>query len=107
MVHLTGLLITVGTVSLWDLRLLGASLREIPVSRVGKALLPWTWAGFCVMALSGAAMKLDLAWIGRRAADPGEVPREALQEKVRDMSAMIDQIRFRRAMNLPFELQKV
>ena len=45
-VHLSGLLVTVGTVSLWDLRLLGVSLRATPVSRVGKALLPWTWAGF-------------------------------------------------------------
>jgi hypothetical protein len=56
MVHLTGLLITVGTISLWDLRLLGVSLRATPVSRVGKALLPWTWTGFGVMALSGGAM---------------------------------------------------
>ncbi len=55
-VHLSGLLVTVGTVSLWDLRLLGVSLRATPVSRVGKALLPWTWAGFSVMVLSGAAL---------------------------------------------------
>jgi hypothetical protein len=55
-VHLSGLLVTVGTVSLWDLRLLGVSLRATPVSRVGKALLPWTWAGFSVMVLSGSAL---------------------------------------------------
>jgi hypothetical protein len=55
-VHLSGLLVTVGTVSLWDLRLLGVSLRATPVSRVGRALLPWTWAGFSVMVLSGAAL---------------------------------------------------
>lgn len=55
-VHLSGLLITVGTISLWDLRLLGVSLRETPVSRVGKALLPWTWTGFGVMVASGAAL---------------------------------------------------
>src|SRR5208282_6530645 len=52
--HLCGLLITVGTISLWDLRLLGVSLRATPVSRVGKALLPWTWTGFAVMLLTGS-----------------------------------------------------
>jgi uncharacterized protein DUF6644 len=54
--HLCGLLITVGTISLWDLRLLGAALRSTPVSRVGKALLPWTWTGFVVMLVSGSAL---------------------------------------------------
>jgi PAS domain S-box-containing protein len=41
-------------------------------------------------ALTG--MKLELAWIGRRAAEPGELPHEALGQKVRDLSAMVDQI---------------
>jgi len=55
-VHLCGLLITAGTVFLWDLRLLGVGLRSTPVSRVGQALLPWTWSGFCIMLLTGSAM---------------------------------------------------
>ncbi len=55
-IHLCGLLITVGAISLWDLRLLGAGLRSIPVSRVGRALLPWTWTGFAVMLVSGSAL---------------------------------------------------
>jgi PAS domain S-box-containing protein len=41
-------------------------------------------------ALTG--MKLELSWIGRRVAEPGELPREALVQKVRDLSAMVDQI---------------
>ena len=49
-------LVTVGTISLWDLRLLGASLRSTPVSRVGKALLPWTWSGFAVMLITGSGL---------------------------------------------------
>jgi hypothetical protein len=53
---LCGLLITAGTVFLWDLRLLGVGLRSTPVSRVGQALLPWTWSGFCIMLLTGSAM---------------------------------------------------
>jgi hypothetical protein len=55
-VHLCGLLITVGTISIWDLRLLGMGLRSTPVSRVGKALLPWTWSGFVLMLVSGSAL---------------------------------------------------
>jgi len=38
------------------------------------------------------AMKLDLAWIGRRVAEPAELPRDTLVDKVRDMSAAVDQI---------------
>jgi len=55
-VHLCGLLVTAGTVMLWDLRLLGVGLRSTPVSRVGRALLPWTWTGFGIMLLTGLAM---------------------------------------------------
>lgn len=43
------------------------------------------------------ALKMDLAWIGRRVMDPGEISRETLLEKVAAMSAMtdgvIDQVR--------------
>ena len=54
LVHLLGLLVAAGTIVFWDLRLLGVGLREVPVSQVGKSLLPWTWRGFGVMVLSGA-----------------------------------------------------
>jgi hypothetical protein len=37
-----------------DLRLLGITLRETPVSEVADRLLPWTIAGFVVMVISGA-----------------------------------------------------
>ena len=51
--HMLGLLVAAGTVIFWDLRLLGVGLRGTPVSQVGKSLLPWTWAGFSVMLVSG------------------------------------------------------
>ena len=54
--HMLGLLVAAGTVIFWDLRLLGVGLRSTPVSQVGKSLLPWTWAGFAVMFLSGALL---------------------------------------------------
>lgn len=54
--HVCGLLIAAGTVMFWDLRLLGIGLRRVPVSRMGAALLPWTWAGFSVMLVSGSLL---------------------------------------------------
>ena len=56
MTHVTGLLVAAGTVVFWDLRLLGFGLRGVPFSRVGDALLPWTWAGFTIMATSGSLL---------------------------------------------------
>ncbi len=51
--HLLGLMVAAGTIIYWDLRLLGFGLRRSPVSEVGSQLLPWTWGGFSVMAISG------------------------------------------------------
>lgn len=56
LVHLLGLLVAAGTIVFWDLRLLGIGLRRAPVSQVGKSLLPWTWAGFTAMFLSGSLL---------------------------------------------------
>jgi hypothetical protein len=56
LVHLIGLTIAAGTIVFWDLRLLGVGLRHAPVSRVGASLLPWTWAGFTIMFISGALL---------------------------------------------------
>ena len=54
--HVLGLCLFVGTAWLWDLRLLGATLRRVPVSQLSKQLLPWTAVGFAIMGLSGAAL---------------------------------------------------
>jgi len=35
---------------------LGLGLKRTPVSQIGNQLLPWTWAGFSVMFLSGALL---------------------------------------------------
>jgi hypothetical protein len=51
--HVLGLCLFVGTAWLWDLRLLGLTLRSVRVSQLSKQLLPWTAAGFAVMAVSG------------------------------------------------------
>jgi len=56
LVHLIGLAIAGGTIVFWDLRLLGVGLRRAPVSKVGASLLPWTWAGFAIMFVSGSML---------------------------------------------------
>jgi hypothetical protein len=52
-VHVLSITLLVGTISLLDLRMLGIILREIPVTRISRSVLPLTWAGFVMMAGSG------------------------------------------------------
>ena len=56
--HCVGILLVAGTIVVLDLRLLGAGLRQLPVSIVARQVLPWTLGGFCFMAVTG----LLLAW---------------------------------------------
>ena len=39
-----------------DLRLLGLTMRSVPVSEVAGRLLPWTVTGFLIMIVSGALL---------------------------------------------------
>lgn len=55
-VHVLALALVVGSIALVDLRLLGISGRNRPVSRTLAEMLPWTWIGFAVAALSGSLM---------------------------------------------------
>ena len=54
--HVLGLCLFVGTAWLWDFRLLGWTLRRVPVSELSKQILPWTAVGFAIMAVSGAGL---------------------------------------------------
>lgn len=54
--HVLGLCLFVGTAWLWDLRLLGLTLRRVPVSHLSAQVLPWTVAGFVLMAVSGLGL---------------------------------------------------
>jgi hypothetical protein len=54
--HILGILLMVGSIAVVDLRLLGVLLRQRPVIDVARPLLPFTWIGFGVMALSGGAL---------------------------------------------------
>jgi len=52
-VHTLGIMVLVGTIVVVDLRLLGLVLKEAPVSRLYRQIIPWTWSGFAVMLISG------------------------------------------------------
>ncbi len=52
-VHVLTLTVFVGTAVIIDLRLLGLTLRHLPVSALMTDLLPWTRAGLLVMLASG------------------------------------------------------
>jgi len=55
-VHVLTLCLFVGMSVLLDLRLLGWTLRKVPVSEVTGRLLPWMQAGFTVMIISGVLL---------------------------------------------------
>ena len=52
-IHVLGITLLVGTVSIVDLRLLGVVLKREEVSEVVSQVLPLTWCGFVIMFVSG------------------------------------------------------
>lgn len=54
-VHITGIALLVGSVAMFDLRVLGCS-RTLPVRLLARHLLPWTWTRFAIVAATGAMM---------------------------------------------------
>jgi hypothetical protein len=55
-VHVLTLCVFLGLAVVFDLRLLGLTMRKTPVSEVSNRLWPWTLAGFVVMVISGALL---------------------------------------------------
>ena len=55
-VHVLGLSLFMGLLLLWDLRLVGLTLRKVPVSRMWRGLFPWISAGAVIMIVSGALL---------------------------------------------------
>ncbi|NJK36429.1 MAG: hypothetical protein HC835_03715 [Oscillatoriales cyanobacterium RM2_1_1] len=54
-VHLLGITLLVGSVAMFDLRLLGIS-RHLRVTDLAGHLLPWSYAGFGIVVLSGGLL---------------------------------------------------
>jgi hypothetical protein len=55
-IHVWTLCLFFGLAVMFDLRLLGWTMRSVPVSEVSRRLLPWTLAGFIVMVISGSLL---------------------------------------------------
>jgi hypothetical protein len=54
--HVWSLCLFFGMTSMFDLRLLGWTMRGVPVSEVIRRLQPWTIVGFAMMAISGTLL---------------------------------------------------
>jgi hypothetical protein len=57
-IHTLGITAVVGTIAVLDLRLLGLIMKREPVSGVARQVLPWTWAGFAVMFVTGVLLSI-------------------------------------------------
>ena len=51
--HVWGIVVLVSATGMLDLRLLGLALKDQPVSKLNRKLLPWAWCGFSVMVITG------------------------------------------------------
>ncbi|WP_217430743.1 DUF6644 family protein [Sphingomonas bacterium] len=54
--HVLALTLVIGTIAMLDLRLVGASSRNLRVMQLSNETLPWTWTAFVVAAITGTAM---------------------------------------------------
>jgi hypothetical protein len=54
-VHISGFAILVGSVAMFDLRVLGIA-KHIPLRALSRFLLPWSWAAILVVVPSGMMM---------------------------------------------------
>jgi hypothetical protein len=52
-IHVWALCLFFGLAVIFDLRLLGLTMKKVPVSDLARRLMPWTVAGFIVMVISG------------------------------------------------------
>lgn len=55
-IHLIGITILLGTLSVLDLRLLGLGLKKQTISEVAEDTYPWTLGGLIVAVLSGSLL---------------------------------------------------
>jgi hypothetical protein len=55
-VHIFGIILLVGGTSILDLRLMGLTFRDEPVTKLAKRFLPWAWAGFIIQVVTGVLM---------------------------------------------------
>jgi hypothetical protein len=54
-IHIFGIALLVGSIAMFDLRVLGFG-RAVPVRRLAGHLLPWSLTGFVIMLITGSMM---------------------------------------------------
>jgi hypothetical protein len=54
--HIMGVALSVGTLTWFDLRLIGVGFTATPITHVYRRIMPWAFAGFFVMAVSGGLL---------------------------------------------------
>jgi len=54
--HLVAMIVLVGCITVFDVRLLGLAMRGTSVSRLAWRLLPATWTAFALMAVTGSLL---------------------------------------------------
>jgi hypothetical protein len=52
-IHITGFALSIGTIALVDLRMLGLAMRSQTSAVLAKTLAPWTLVGLAIMLISG------------------------------------------------------
>jgi hypothetical protein len=52
-IHIAGFTLSIGTIALVDLRLLGLAMLRLPSSQVAKDTAPWTLVGLAIMLITG------------------------------------------------------
>lgn len=55
-VHVVAITTVIGVIAIVDLRLIGVASRSYSISRLTKALLPLTWIGFALAAVTGSLL---------------------------------------------------
>jgi hypothetical protein len=60
-IHVVAITMTVGSLLMLDLRLIGMTARSYAVSRMSKELLPWTWSAFVVSVVTGIGLFITRA----------------------------------------------
>lgn len=59
--HVIALVTVFGTIAIMDLRLLGITSTNVPVSRMSTDTLKWTWIGFVTAAITGTLLFVSKA----------------------------------------------
>lgn len=55
-IHVLSITLVVGTVAMFDLRLLGIASRDRRVTELHREILPWTWAAFACAVIAGSLL---------------------------------------------------